>query len=201
MIFFPRDPAMPIYVIRPGETDYDCDDRVQGILNLPLNNRGRNQVSEMIDAIQHSDLSVIYTSPSEPAKSTAIQIGEALNVPVKVIDNLINVDFGLWQGLSLKEIQKKQPKIFRKWEETPNAVCPPEGEPFDTVCDRVEAGLRKPMKKRKSFAVVASEPVASLIACELRGEEFQLPGPKPHRECPAGVESIRQSHEHDFGAI
>lgn len=168
---------MPLYIIRPGETNFDTESRVQGALNLPLTERGRTQVDQTIERLKNSSVEVIYTSPNEPALSTARAIAEGLDVPCKVLDDLVSFDLGLWQGLSLDEIRRKQPRVFRQWEDAPESVCPPEGETCDEVKERICRALRKPLKRRIKFAVVASEPLASMIADVIRGDAAAVPGP------------------------
>lgn len=168
---------MPLYIIRPGETNFDTESRVQGTLNLPLTERGRVQVDESIARLKDSAVEVIYASPNEPALSTAKAIAEGLDIPCKVLDDLVSFDLGLWQGLSLDEIRRKQPRVFRQWEDAPESVCPPEGETCDEVKERICRALRKPLKRRIKFAVVASEPLASMIADVIRGGSDAMPGP------------------------
>ncbi|HWL07552.1 MAG TPA: histidine phosphatase family protein, partial [Planctomicrobium sp.] len=119
---------MSRFVIRPGETDFDVQDRIQGDLNLPMTHRGECQVAEIIEALRGRQLDFIYSSPNEPALSAAQHVARALDVPLKVLDQLGNVNLGLWQGLSRSEIRQKQPRLFRQWEEEPESVCAPQGE-------------------------------------------------------------------------
>ena len=172
-------------------------DRVQGTLDLPLTNRGNAQVDEIVDTLRPLELDVIYASPTEPALFTARRIAEELDVPLKVLDRLANVDLGLWQGLSRSEIRQKQPRVFRQWEDAPESVCPPDGEKCEEAISRIQRALRKPLRRRGSYAIVASEPIASLITFILRGEPPRLKAcdsqrcGKPHVEAvdavPAGV--------------
>jgi len=159
---------MSIFVIRPGDTDYDAQDRIQGALDLPLNASGLAQVDGMAEQLRDADLEIIYTSPSEPSLSTAQRLGKQLQLPVKVLDGLSNLDLGLWQGLSRKEVRHKQPRVFRQWEEAPQSVCPPCGEAPELVVSRVARALKKPLKRENHFAVVVSEPLASLVLHHLQ---------------------------------
>jgi probable phosphoglycerate mutase len=165
-----------IVLIRPGCTDFELQNRIQGSLDLPLNLRGRAEVHDIVDQLQGLPLQCIYTSPSEPAHSTAAAIGDNLGIPVKESDDLRNVDQGLWEGLQIDEIRRKYPKVFKQWEDAPETICPPEGEPIPTVIERVRKALRKPMKRKLSFAIVASEPLATLISCIVRDCKPELPG-------------------------
>lgn len=169
---------MPIAaVIRPGETEFDVENRVQGTLELPLNERGLRQVRELAERLKELSIGVVYAAPQEPAVTTARVIGEVLDVNVKEIDGLSNVDHGLWQGLCLSEIRRKHPRVFKQWSEAPESVCPPGGETCSEAYERARKALRKPLKRKENFAVVSSEPMATLVECVLRNEPARLPSP------------------------
>ena len=164
-------------LIRSGETDFDVEARVQGTIDLPLTIQGRTEVDAAAEELRSIPVEVIYCCPGEPAFSTARVIGRALDLPVKPLKELDNMHFGLWQGMPVDEIRRKQPNVFRHWQDDPTSVCPPEGETFADVHARVLEALRKPLKKGVPFAVVAPEPLATMIGCILKGEEPRLAGP------------------------
>lgn len=166
-----------IILIRPGCTDYDDQKRIQGTLDLPLNERGEEQVQELVEQLHDLPLEAIYTSNAEPAKSTAEAIGDSLSVPVKSHEGLGNLNQGLWQGLCDDEIRRKFPKVYKQWHESPETVCPPEGEMVSAALERVARVLQKPLKRYKLFAVVASEPLATLITCLVGNRRVEVPEP------------------------
>jgi probable phosphoglycerate mutase len=174
---------MSRYVIRPGETDFDVQDRLQGALNIPLNERGQAQVEDVVVSLRGSDLDVIYASPTEPALSTARRIAEELDLPLKVLDRLANLDLGLWQGLSRAEIRQKQPRVFKHWEDSPESVCPPQGEDGTELISRVQRALAKLNRRGGSYAIVASEPLATLVTSVLKGEPPRLLGARRGQGC------------------
>ncbi len=181
---------MPVAaVIRPGETEFDQQERVQGTLDLPLSEDGEQQVGGIVDALRNCSIKQIYTSPNDPALSTARLIGGALGVNVKEVEALANVDHGLWQGLCIDEIKRKQPKVFKQWNETPESVCPPGGETCEEAYVRAQKALRKPMKRKDNFVIVSSEPMATLLECILRHEEPKL-SPPCHPDRGSAVEFI-----------
>ncbi|MEZ6054550.1 MAG: histidine phosphatase family protein [Planctomycetaceae bacterium] len=192
---------MPIAaVIRPGETDFDRQDRIQGTLELPLNEQGESQIGEIVDALRELSIKHIYTSPADPALSTAMTVGKALGISVKELDQLTNVDQGLWQGLCIEEIKRKQPKIYKLWRENPESVCPPEGESCAEAYERAQLALRKPMKRNVNFAVVASEPMATIVECVLRRKGLQMQGLNGREDDPL-VELIDMSMSEPVASI
>ena len=166
------------FVVRPGETEFDGQSRIQGSLNLPLTECGEQQVEQIIAELRlEQPFDVIYASPTEPAASTAHAIAAALGVPVRIVDGLANLHQGLWQGMQLDEIRRKHPRVYKQWEDQPESVCAPDGEECEEALERVEQSLRKPLKRDESFVVVAPEPIATLISSSLRGEPARLAGP------------------------
>lgn len=166
------------WVARPGETEFDGPHRIQGSLDLPLTDRGQLQVQQLTDALRGETIDVIYASPTEPAATSAHMLGESLGIPVKVVEGLANLHMGLWQGLLADDVRRKQPRVFKQWEDHPETICAPEGEDCDEALERVTAALRKPLKRDESFLVVAPEPIATLVVSVLRCEPVQLAGPE-----------------------
>lgn len=169
------EPTMPdVVLVRPGCTDFDEQQRVQGSLDLPLSNRGRAQVEQLVEQLAEASLDVIYSSPSEPARATATAIGETLGVRVKEKKGLRNLNQGLWEGLKLDDIRRKYPKVLKQWQESPMSICPPDGEPIGEAIDRARETLQKALKRHATFAVVVAEPLASLIGCVVLGGTREL---------------------------
>ena len=105
-------------------------------------------------------------------------MGKALGLRPRRIDELRNLDQGLWQGLQIEEIKRRNTKLFRQWIEDPRTICPPQGETVADAIDRVKTAF-KPLVRRHqdgdSFGLVVGEPLARLISCILkRGSRPQL---------------------------
>lgn len=164
-------------VIRPGETGFDQQLRIQGGLDLPLSDAGRRQVHELIGRLSALSIDIVYASPTEPALSTAKEVAAALDVSLKELDGLENLSHGLWEGMRLDDVRRKHPRVYKQWRESPAAVCPPEGESCPEAHERVRRALKRPSRRRQPFAIVAPEPLATLISSVLRGEDPCLPGP------------------------
>jgi broad specificity phosphatase PhoE len=154
-----------VVLILPGATDYELQGRIHGDLDIPLCDEGREEVQRVCRELQDLGIEVIYTSCCSSAVQTAETIGKALGVKVKKLENLQNLDHGLWQGLLIDEVKQKQPRVYRQWQEQPESVCPPEGETIEHARQRLETALAKVLKKHKDdvFGLVVPEPLASLV--------------------------------------
>lgn len=160
-----------VVLIRAGCTDYDDQHRVLGTLDMPVNQRGQEQIREIIRQLQAGGIKVevVLTSPDDPASGTAHAVAEAqAGVKVKELDDLKNVNQGLWQGLPESDIRKRFPRLFRSAKEDTTEICPPEGETLSDACQRLERVLCKAIRKYKVFAIVAPEPLATVIRCTLQ---------------------------------
>src|ERR1700677_422181 len=115
-----------VVLIRPGCTDFDEQNRIQGVLDLPLNHRGHAQVLGLVAQLQGVSLDVVFTAPSEPARSTALAICEQSRTSLKEVDGFHNLHHGLRQGLQVGDIRRKSPKVFKQWQEWPETVSLPE---------------------------------------------------------------------------
>lgn len=165
-----------VAVVRPGWTDFDEQHRLIGSLELPLNARGEAQVAVLIEQLKQLPMppEAVVCGTLHPAKGTAAAIAEAFDIPIRESDELVNLNQGLWQGSTIEEIGRRMPRVFNQWQEAPETICPPEGEPWDEAVERVRRGLKKPLRKFDSLVIVASEPLASLVNSLLTGEPPDL---------------------------
>jgi probable phosphoglycerate mutase len=154
-----------IVLIRPGSTDYDQERRIQGTLDVPLNEQGNAEVAELIEALRELKLDAVYAPPCQPALATAKAIAKAFDVRFRKLDQMHNLDHGLWQGMLIDEVRLKQPKVYRQWQEKPWCICPPQGEMLNQAAERIRAAMAKLLKRHKEgvIGLVVSEPLASLV--------------------------------------
>lgn len=156
-------------LVRPGSTDYDLQGRIQGDLDIPLNEQGNHEVARAIDALKHQGIKFIYSCECAAAQQTAEAISTALGAKLKELDNMRNLNHGLWQGMLIDEVKRRQPKVYRQWQEQPECVRPPNGETIAEARQRVAAALQRIARKHKEdvVAIVAPEPLASMFRAEL----------------------------------
>jgi broad specificity phosphatase PhoE len=165
-----------VILIRPGATLYDEQNRVQGVLDIPLSERGRIEVLRMAQrlgrSLDSSSLAALYCGPGENLIRTAEIIGQVLGIRPKRINEFRNLDQGLWQGLQLDEIRRRNTKLFRQWIDDPATICPPQGETVDQAMERIRSAFRPLLRRHHDEAIglVVGEPLARLVAGYLRGE-------------------------------
>jgi probable phosphoglycerate mutase len=130
-----------LLLLRHGQTELSVQRRYSGRGNPPLTALGREQADR---AAKHlaakGDIAAIVSSPLGRARETAEAVGRALGLPVRVLDGLIETDFGTWEGLAFAEAAQRDPELHARWLGDPS-VPAPGGESFDQVRERV-AGVR-----------------------------------------------------------
>jgi probable phosphoglycerate mutase len=166
---------LQIYLIRAGQTEFERQGRVQGTLDIPLCEDGRREVSALVDELSKKPIEAVYCGPSQAVQQTADALSAALGLKAKPVEQMRNLDFGLWQGMLISEVKTKQPRVYRQLQEQPETVCPPQGETVAAARSRAQAAIAKIAKKHKSegaVAVVLAEPMASVVRQALRQDEL-----------------------------
>ena len=174
-----------IVLVRPGSTDFDEQGRIKGTLDIPLSHQGACQVERIVAELRDMQLGHIYTSPGTAAEKTAAAIAAGHRLKVKRLDDLQNLDHGLWQGKLVDELRTGQPRLYRQLQDHPETVCPPQGEPVGEALERVRQVLAKLLKKHRSgaLALVVPEPLASLVRSTLQHSDL---GDLWKAECECG---------------
>jgi len=172
-------------VVRAGSTDFDEQGRIKGTLDIPLNSAGQGQVGRLISDLHEIKINHVYASPCRSAQQTAEVLAADHKLKLKTLDELQNLDHGLWHGKLIDEVRVSQPKVFRQLQDHPETVCPPQGEPVGEALERVRAVLSRLLRKHKSgtVAVVVPEPLATFVRVALGHAEI---GDLWKAECECG---------------
>ena len=135
----------------------------------PLNEHGKAEVARLTKELAGRDISVIYCSMCQPAQATAEAIAAALDVKLKELRGIQNLNHGLWQGMCIDEVKRKQPTVYRQWQDQPESIRPPEGETLAEAADRVDPVLDKLLRRHREgvIALVVPEPLATLVKVRL----------------------------------
>ena len=137
-----------IYYIRHGETAWNAEGRLQGTLDIPLNDLGRQQAAHAgniladlfaRDGRDTSSLTFV-ASPLGRARSTMELVRGKLKLPTAdyaLDDRLREIGYGQWEGSTLPQMQLSDPDLFAKRQAEKWTVSPPGGESYASVQIRV----------------------------------------------------------------
>jgi len=135
--------ATRIILVRHGETAMTRQGRYSGRGDVPLSDEGEAQAMAAGGRVAgiSRDVTAVLSSPLRRCTRTAELIAaEVGGVPVTVLDDLIECDFGVWEGLTFAEVQEGWPREMQAWLES-TSVAPPGGESFQTVAKRVRGAV------------------------------------------------------------
>jgi broad specificity phosphatase PhoE/ribonuclease HI len=132
-----RGAATRFLLLRHGQTELSTQRRYSGRGNPALTDVGRRQAEAAAQFLaQSGGIDAVITSPLQRAYDTAATAAKALGLDVTVDHDLIETDFGAWEGLTFGEAAERDPEQHRRWLRD-TSIKPPDGESFDSVADRV----------------------------------------------------------------
>ena len=131
--------ATRIIAVRHGETAWNVDTRIQGQLDVPLNDNGRRQAQRLARALAASEqISAVYSSDLSRAWDTAQSIAAAVGLQTITEPGLRERGFGSFQGKTFTELETQWPDETARWRTRDPVWAPPEGETLVAVRERVE---------------------------------------------------------------
>ena len=105
-----------LILVRHGQTEMNVQKLYFGKLDPPLNDLGISQAYQAKEKLLDIDYDIIYSSPLERAKQTA-EICNYLDKDINYNSKLEEINFGIFEGLTFKEISEKFPDEIKKMEE------------------------------------------------------------------------------------
>ena len=158
-----------ILLIRHGETDWNRTGRYQGHSDTDLNAKGRLQARKLCRRLAGERIDAVYASDRKRTINSARMIFSAHTV--KTRSGLREISFGIFEGLTYKEIMKKYPELHTKWAADPFGVKIPRGEMPAAFKRRVLRAFKEIAHRavRGTVAIVTHGGVINVLVDELLG--------------------------------
>jgi probable phosphoglycerate mutase len=107
--------ATRVLAVRHGETAWNVATRVQGQLDIALNDTGRWQASRLAAALVDEALAAVYASDLARAAETARTIADAARLPMQLDAGLRERGFGIFEGHTFEQIEQRWPEQSLRW--------------------------------------------------------------------------------------
>lgn len=104
-----------ILLIRHGETDWNVDKRLQGHIDIGLNEAGQRQVLALGEALAGEGIDAVFASDLQRARDTAQAVAGAAGLAVQIDAGLRERCYGGFEGLRHTEIEARYPEACRQW--------------------------------------------------------------------------------------
>ncbi|MCH9732616.1 MAG: bifunctional RNase H/acid phosphatase [Actinomycetia bacterium] len=132
-----------LLLLRHGQTELSVQRRYSGRGNPPLTDLGVRQAEAAAQYLgKLGGIAAVVSSPLRRAYDTASATARELGLDVVVDDDLIETDFGAWEGLTFGEAAERYSELHLRWLRD-TSVPAPEGESFDAVASRVRIAQQR----------------------------------------------------------
>jgi probable phosphoglycerate mutase len=170
--------ATRIIAVRHGETAWNVDARIQGQLDIQLNETGRWQARRVGRALAAEELIAVYSSDLGRAHETARAIAEASRIAVVAHPGLRERRFGMFEGKTFDEIHEAWPDHAQNWKKRiPDWEPPQGGESLLQLRERVARTVSDLAARHRGqqIAVVAHGGVLDTLYRIATGQEVNSP--------------------------
>ena len=159
-----------IILARHGETEWNVAEVFRGQIDIDLNETGVKQAELLSGYLSTSAIAAVYSSPLKRALKTAEIIAQPHKLEVDVDPDLIDFNFGKWQGLSHQEVKEKYRDLYATWITHPEQVRMPDGEALEDVSKRVIRVRNKVIENHRGTVVIVGHRVVNkVMICTLLG--------------------------------
>ncbi len=149
-----------LLLVRHGATAHTAERRYSGCTGAspPLSEVGERQAAAVAARLAgaRGPVAAVVSSPVRRAQQTAQAVAGALGLQVQTDDDLREIDFGGWEGLTGEEVERRDPGLLARWRLDPELAAPG-GESVAQVATRVAAARERLRQRHPSgTAVVVS---------------------------------------------
>ena len=164
--------SLTLYFLRHGQTTLSRDDAFCGSgLDPELTPEGLEMAQAFTDAYQSKSWAGIYASSLRRTLQTARPLCALLQMKLEARDDLQEIAYGQWEGLSKETVAEKYHDDYVKWLADPARNAPTGGELATAVAER---GLRVISEIRERFTagnvlVISHKATIRILLCSLLG--------------------------------
>lgn len=159
---------MKVYLLRHGETEGNVNKQYAGATDTPLTELGKRQAVDAYLRFENETFDVVYSSPLSRALDTARTFTDH---EIIIDEQLKEMDFGIFDGLTYAEITEKYPEASKAWSKDENFEFP-NGESYESFYNRVIKRYHEIIEAHqveKLLIVAHSGVIKSILAEEITG--------------------------------
>ena len=166
-----------VIALRHGQTAYNATQRIQGHLDIGLDDTGLWQAGRAGAALVDAGLAAVHSSDLARARDTAAAVAAACGLPLAVHAELRERHFGAFEGLSYAEIEARFPDDARRWRQREPGFGPGGGESLELFSARCVAAFTRLAQAHpgQTIAIVAHGGVLDCLYRAASGIGLQQP--------------------------
>jgi broad specificity phosphatase PhoE len=160
-----------IVLVRHGQTGWNKQEKFRGRVDIDLDETGRSQAEAAAKRVSQWEVAAIYSSPLKRAMTTGQALADIVGLTVEPVEGITDMNFGVWQGMSIADVKKTYPEQFHLWCHSPERLEIPDGETMEDVRRRAVATVEELAARHEgeTIAVVTHRVVCRVLLCYLLG--------------------------------
>ncbi|HKP45582.1 MAG TPA: histidine phosphatase family protein [Pyrinomonadaceae bacterium] len=167
--------GLTVHFLRHGQTTSSRHDNFCGSgLDPELTADGLLMAKEFATAYQSTQWAAIYSSNLRRTIDTARPICLATSTELQVREELQEIAYGAWEGLSKEQVAEKFPNEYEAWLRDPAAHAPTGGELASAVSDRASNVISEIRNQYQdgNVLLVSHKATIRIMLCNLLGIEL-----------------------------
>jgi broad specificity phosphatase PhoE len=136
LFFIEAQMTTTVLLVRHGQTNTNISSFYTNWFAEDLNETGYAQSRRLASRLAKLPIASVYTSPLRRAYTTAAILAAPHKLELKVLDDLIEIRPGDWEGLHIDEIKRRWPELWQQSRIDPSDLTIPNGESFEQVTER-----------------------------------------------------------------
>ena len=163
--------ATTVLLVRHAQTNSNLSGFYMGWSNEDLNNMGYTQARRLSSRLASLPIASVYSSPLRRVFATSEIICEPLNLEPIVLDELIEIQLGDWQGLHMDEIKRRWPELWQQWRNDPSGMTIPNGESLEGVTERAILALQRMVAANRDqhIIIVTHDVIVKVLVAHILG--------------------------------
>ncbi len=126
-----------IYLVRHSQTTGNVERRLAGRTDFAITSDGKRYIDLLTASLKDTKFDVIYSSTSKRTFFTIQDLASINNLPIIEDENLCEMSFGIYDGMTWDEVNRINPQISVLHEQTNEIMCIPEQESSEEVANRM----------------------------------------------------------------
>lgn len=146
---------MRLFLVRHGETQWNKWHKLQGQVNIPLNETGEAEAQKLTDILKNKRFDAIYTSPLNRSRETAeIVFGNGVDIILEPL--IVEIAFGIYEGFSYDNLDiDESHDLYNYFYDWANYVPQKGGESIKQVVERAKYFLDNMLIQHEDETVIA----------------------------------------------
>lgn len=148
-----------LYMVRHGQTDWNVEKRLQGHVDIPLNDQGLLEATAVAEELQDQTFDAIYSSPLKRAFDTAQIINEKHQQEIQISSELKEATYGSMEGALVADYHRACKERLVGYQQMSNQErvhfkLVPDAESYFEVYHRVKPVLQQIVEKHAGGQVL-----------------------------------------------